>query len=245
MTVRFHQVLLQILRTLHMITEALILIVEDDLQFKKLLEIRLKSFITNLVIEHRTSIQGATTYLQEHANENIDLVILDQHLPDGKGLDLLTNGSLEGRSVLSMSSDDNPEIPGANLREGAAFFLSKTQISQPLVKPLIYAIIERGRFAKTINDMKVQLAVTQTVNTLVDTLRHEINNPLGAVLGGAFLLKNIAHATPQHQEAAELIEQSGKRIKHVLEQIIEAANSKPIEKATTKVFHIPGDAEWE
>ena len=222
-----------------------ILIVEDDLDFKKLLEIRLKSFVPNSHITHCASIQSAIHFLESDEALKINLVILDQHLPDGRGLQLLTDGHLEGKSVLSVSSDDSPEIPGANFKAGAAFFLSKPQVSQPLFKPLINAIIERGKFESSLKDAQLQVAVTESVKTLVDTLRHEINNPLGAVLGGAFLLKCNPSSNADQIEAAELIEQSGKRIKHVLEQIINASEQTAISKSTTKVFHIPGDKEWE
>lgn len=222
-----------------------IFLIEDDLQFKKLLEIRLKSFLPSAVIEHRTSIKEAKQFLQENSKNRIDLVILDQHLPDGRGLEILESGLLEGRAVLSMSSDDSPEIPGANLRAGAAYFLSKTQISQPLVKPLIHAIIERTKLQEELSKAQTQVAIMESIRTLVSTLRHEINNPLGAVLGGAYLLKNIESNSAEQREAAELIEQSGKRIKHVLEQIVDATSLEALLKSDTVVYHIPGDKEWK
>ena len=228
-----------------MITEASVLIIEDDLNFKKLLEIRLKHIIPTLEIHHVATIQSASTFLEASTEKHIDLVVLDQHLPDGLGVKLLTDGHLAGRSVLSVSSDDNPDIPAANIKAGAAFFLSKTQVSQPLFKPLIHAIIERGHFERSLKQAQVQVAVSESVKTLVDTLRHEINNPLGAVLGGAFLIKCNPDANAQQIEAAELIEESGKRIKYVLEQIVSASEQTAISKADTKVFHIPGDKPWQ
>jgi DNA-binding NarL/FixJ family response regulator len=228
-----------------MIDTARILIIEDDLNFKKLLEIRLKSIIPSIEIDHFSSIQSAIVFLEAHIETHIDLVVLDQHLPDGRGLQLLTDGHLEGRSVLSVSSDDNPDIPAENIKAGAAFFLSKTQVSQPLFKPLIHAIIERGKFETSLKKVELDLAVSESVKTLVDTLRHEINNPLGAVLGGAFLLKCNPDANKEQIEAAELIEQSGQRIKHVLDQIVKASEQRAVSKSDTKVFHIPGDKSWQ
>jgi response regulator of citrate/malate metabolism len=220
-----------------------ILIVEDDLQFKALIEMRLKSIIPGSEIIHAPSINSARSILSN--NLDLDLVVLDQHLPDGLGVELLEDGSLANFVVLSVSSDDNPEIPGKNVSLGAAYFLSKTQVSQPLFKPLLQAVISRAKLEKQLAQSKVNQAVLDSIKTLVSTLRHEINNPLGAVLGGAYLLKNIATQSPDQKEAAELVEQSGKRIKHVLEQLITATNIEATQKADTTVFHIPGDPEWK
>lgn len=222
-----------------------VLIIEDDLQFKKLLELRLKNFLVEVQFDHCSTIAAAKQFLKDNKAAPFDLVVLDQHLPDGKGLDLYEEGLLDDRAVLAMSSDDSPEIPGANLKAGAAFFLSKTRLSEPLVKPLIYAIIERGKFQRELKEVQIQIAVMSSIRTLVATLRHEINNPLGAVLGGAFLLKNSPNASKEQREAAELIEDSGKRIKHVLEQIIDASALRAVDKADTTVYQIPGDKEWK
>ncbi len=222
-----------------------VLIIEDDPQFKKLLELKLKSFLPEIVVTHFASINEARIYLKANGAKQFDLVILDQHLPDGQGLSLLQDGLFEDTAVLAVSSDDDPQIPGENLKAGAAFFLSKTHITQPLVKPLVLGIIDRNRLSRELSQARIQMAVMDSIKTLASTLQHEINNPLGAVLGGAFILKSMPNATPEQMEAADLVEQSGRRIKHVLEQIIEASSLEAINKSNTKVYQIPGDKRWE
>lgn len=222
-----------------------VLLIEDDLQFKKLLEMKLKSILPDAIFHHVTKLADARSLLGSTKRPIIDLVVLDQHLPDGRGVVLLEEGLLEGMAVLAVSSDDSPEIPGANIKAGAAFFLSKTSISQPLIKPLITGILERNRLLSELNEARLKLAVMDSVKTLISTLKHEINNPLGAVLGGAFLLKNAKDASSDQREAAELVEASGKRIKHVLEQLVEATDLSRVEKGGTMVFHIPGDKPWD
>lgn len=222
-----------------------ILIIEDDPQFKKLLELKLKSFLPNMSVDHFASINLARKFLTENRGKQYDLVVLDQHLPDGEGLALLKEGHFENIAVLAVSSDDNPEMPGENLKAGAAFFLSKTQITQPLVKPLVLGIIDRNRLLRELQDVRINVAVMESIKTLASTLRHEINNPLGAVLGGAFLLKSLPNVTEEQKQAAELVEESGRRIKHVLEQIIEASSLEAVSKANVTVFQIPGDKAWD
>lgn len=222
-----------------------ILIIDDDASFRQLLQIRLKSFVANLSVTTCSDLESARDYLEGHGDGGIDLVILDQHLPDGKGLSLLEEGWFNDIAVLSVSSDDAPEMAGASLKAGAAYFLNKRDISEPLFRPLVEGIIDRNSIKRELERSRLDAAVLDTVKTLVGTLQHEINNPLGAVLGAAYLLKNNKNASAEQKDAARLVESSGHRIKHVLQQLTEAMQLDPITKANHKVFHIPGDEPWE
>ena len=222
-----------------------VLVIDDDESYKRIIELRLKSFLNPLEITWLNRIEKAKQFLEENQSVQFDLVILDQHLPDGRGLDLLQEGWFKNLAVLSMSSDDAPDIPGDSLRAGATFFLGKSQSSQPLFQPLVRGIIDRNRLQKKLEKAKIDQAVIDTVKTLVLTLKHEINNPLGAVLGAAYLLRNNPGANEEQRQAAELVESSGKRIKHVMEQLAEAIDVETVNKANQKVFHIPGDKPWD
>lgn len=109
--------------------------------------------------------------------------------------------------------------------------------------------MERNRLMKELLSSRVNNAVIDSIKTHVGTLRHEVNNPLGAVLGAAYLLRMSEQATPEQKEAAELVERSGKRIKHVLDEICKAIELETplqaVNKANQRVFHIPGDKPWE
>ncbi len=222
-----------------------ILIIDDDVSFKKILQLRLKSFMPDMQVQSFEDLSSARKFLQEKGLADVDLVILDQHLPDGRGIDLLNEGWFSQKAVLSVSSDTAPEIPGALVQAGATFFLSKTSISEPLFKPLVLGLIDRNKIQRELEEIRLRTAVVDNIKTLVNTLRHEINNPLGAVIGAAYLLRNQQSASPEQKEAAELVESSGKRIKHVLDQLCEAIALDPVTKAKQKVFHIPGDKRWD
>lgn len=222
-----------------------ILIVDDDISFRKISEIRLKSFlpeseffIVGSVAEARELIRTTTTCL-------FDFVMLDRHLPDGTGTVLLEEGLLSGLAVLAVSSDDDPEIPAQSILAGAAYFLGKNSISEALFKPLVLALIERNKLQREMDKLKAQETRLQTVSTLVGTLKHEINNPLGAVLGAAFILKSSVEQGSTEAEAARLVEESGRRIKQVLDKLCDTVELEAVVKADQEVFHIPGDAPWE
>lgn len=222
-----------------------ILVIDDDLTFTKMLQLRLKSFMPQASVRGFETLEQARHYMREEPEAQIDLVVLDEHLPDGRGIELLQEGWFENLAVLSVSSDTAPEIPGALMQAGAAYFLSKLSISEPLFKPLVLGLIDRNKLQHELTQARIKATIIDTVRTLVGTLRHEINNPLGAVLGAAYLLRSQTSASEEQRRAAELVESSGQRIKHVLDQLTDTVELKPVTKANQTVFHIPGDKPWE
>ncbi len=229
-----------------------IFLIDDDTSFRKLVKLKLKSFLSEPQFTEfgdLTSARAHFSSLSANGEGSPDLIFLDEHLPDGRGTDLLEEEWFTDLAVLSVSSDDAPEIPGKALKAGATYFLSKKSISEPLFEPLVRGVIDRNKIQKELTLTKVKNTVIDMVRTHIGTLRHEINNPLGAVLGAAYLIEHSSEASPEQREAAQLVEKSGKRIKHVLDQICEAmdqeAEMETVLKADQHVYHIPGDEPWD
>lgn len=221
-----------------------VIIVDDDEAFRIILRKRLESVLSGATFKEFESLSAARKGLANLA-EVSDLVVLDQHLSDGNGVELLKEGMFQESAVLAVSSDNDPNIPGSVVGAGAAFFLSKHNISDPLFAPLVRGLVERARLNRQLNNLKIELATLKTVKTLVSTLRHEINNPLGGVLGGAYLLKNRKGVSEDERKAAEIVEKSGQRIKHVLDELCNTISLDSVNKGGQDVFHIPGDKKWE
>ena len=204
-----------------------ILIIDDDPSFRHLAELRLKQIDPKSSFTVLENLADAREFLENYEC-NFDLVILDQHLPDGRGLDLLKEGRFNDVSVIAVSSDDNPEMPGATIKAGATYFLNKIHISEPLFKPLVQGILDRNRLFRELAATRIEAAKVETVRTLVGTLRHEIHN-----------------VTPEMKNAAQIIDSSGKRIQEVLQKLCEAVSLESVKKADEKLFHIPGDKRWD
>ena len=218
-----------------------ILIVEDDHQFAKMLQIRLRHWRRDAEISHVDRIEKARNLIE---NKSFDLLILDQHLPDGKGADLASEPKLDKTAILAVSSDTAPELPGRSIRAGAKHFIQKNRISEALFIPLLEAIIERKAFEEKALSSKLSQTKMEAIKTLLSTLRHEINNPLGAVMGATYVLGAHGELSEDQKKALRLIEASGKRIKHVLTQLCDAAELEALSKAQEEVFHVPGDSPW-
>jgi response regulator of citrate/malate metabolism len=221
-----------------------VLIIEDDESFAEILECRLRSFIGDMKMQTFGNLADARAALADGREGLFDLVVLDEYLPDGRGIDLLAEGWFNGLAVLAVSSDDAPELPGAFLQVGAAHFLQKMAVFEPLFKPLVQGILDRNRIQCQLQQARVDRAVMATVKTLLGTLRHEINNPLEAVLGAAYVLQTSPLSTAEQREAAALVDSSGKRIKHVVDELSKAVSLEKVTKAAQGVFQVPGDRPW-
>lgn len=222
-----------------------IFILEDDADFLHLLKKRLSSHFEVAHYHCHNSLESAKEFLESDHGIQFDLVVLDHHLPDGRGTELLEARYFDGRAVLAMSSDENPNLPGASVGAGACFFLRKIDVRSELFMPLVQGIRERNELLKELQVSSIRAAQMETVKTLVKTLQHEINNPLGAVLGAAYLVKSAPEVDPKIREAGRLVEESGLRISQVLKQLGEAVELETVKKSRQEVFHVPGDKKWE
>ena len=118
-------------------------------------------------------------------------------------------------------------------------------MSEPLFIPLVLALIERKKLEQELLTARIKQSRMESIKLLLGTLRHEINNPLGAVLGGAYIMRLSGQLGADQAEALRLIEASGNRIKHVIKELCEAAELEEVTKGSEQVFHVPGDPDWE
>lgn len=220
-----------------------IFVVEDDENFKKLLELRLRAWRGDIDFISADTITSAKQKLDNETSPFL-LAVLDQHLPDGFGSELADHPKLQEAAVLAVSADLAPELPGRSVQAGAQHFLMKRQVSEALFIPLIEALIQRKLLERTLIDIRLKEYRMETIKVLLSTLRHEINNPLGAVFGAAYLFKTQSQLDDNQRKALTLIESSSNRIKHVVEQLCEAVELAEVNKGGEKVFHVPGDPPW-
>jgi signal transduction histidine kinase len=220
-----------------------VLILEDDSSFRTVLEMRLRSWREDLALTFAETIGSARAILDK-SKDFYPLVVLDQRLPDGYGRDLLDHPALEHSSILAVSSDTAPDLPGLAVRAGAHHFLEKRQVSEELFIPLVEALVHRGRLEQELLTKRLHESKMGTIKTLISTLRHEINNPLGAVLGGAYLVRTSGTLGVEQEKALKIIEASSNRIKYVIQQLCDTAEVEQVTKANEQVFQVPGDTKW-
>lgn len=223
-------------------TSPLCLIIDDDKHFRQILRMRVTNLSYNFNVVEKSDLASAREFLKTNSP---NLVFLDQHLPDGLGHSLLEEEYLASSVVIALSSDESPELPIANLKKGARLFFQKAESSRSFFFPMIEALLARVELEhKKKMDGEINAQI-ETVKKLIKTLQHEINNPLGAVLGSLFLLKSEKSSEEDKNNAIQLLEESSSRIKNVLDSLASAPILKEVEKGPDLLFHIPGDKEWK
>jgi len=206
-----------------------ILLVDDDEEYRKILELRLRGLFPGVrSVGCRTVADALGALAPGHT---FDLVIIDHHLPDGISNDILNSGKTDDTIVLIMSADESPELPGQAIQAGATFFLSKRDLSQPLLRPLICGMLERSALRKQLQLAAIDQAITQTVRTLLTTLKHEIHNPLGVGLGSLHFITS-ASSESISPETAEAMHASAVRIKEVIQKLCEEVDKGTLHTVT-------------
>jgi response regulator of citrate/malate metabolism len=207
-----------------------VLIIEDDELVSRTLSFRIKQFLPGAQVDLINNIELARIHLN-NTSKKYDLVLVDHYLPDGLGLDFLKEGWFENMAVLVMSTNEAPEMPGASLQAGANYFLNKNQIESELFSPLLRGLIERNQLQKRLEENRVKRAKFEAIKIVVNQLKHEINNPLGAVLGATYLLRNYSVDSMNLKKTAELVELSSMRIKKFMDDLsLKISDSERYEK---------------
>lgn len=107
-----------------------VLIVDDAEGFRKLMVILLSRLTTVEVIGHAKNCHEARAAIR---TLQPDVVLLDLHMPDGSGLDVLRDvkKELHAPIVVMCTSDSDRECRRRCLEEGADFYLDKlTDVSR-------------------------------------------------------------------------------------------------------------------
>ena len=113
-----------------------ILIVDDDADLCSLLCASLKKYFIHT--EHDLSSAGS--YISHH---KISLLILDNSLPDGKGVDFIKKVLSQDPAIkiVMMTADQSPELREKAIREGASVYIPKP------FKPAVIKSIAENIFA--------------------------------------------------------------------------------------------------
>jgi DNA-binding response OmpR family regulator len=156
--------------------------------------------------------------------EGIDIVLLDQQLPDTSGLDVLD--AIRARpsppAVVLVTAHGNESLAATALRRGADDYLAKDAALSDLL-PQILERVRRGRelrkaLAAAEQDL-VRAERLAAIGEMTVTLHHEINNPLMAAFAEVELLLIKQDIAPEQRQALEDIRLALQRIRDIVQRI--------------------------
>jgi CheY-like chemotaxis protein len=196
-----------------------VLLVDDDPDLGRLIQHVLRAN------GYEPAVQVTTGREALAALGGIDIVLLDQQLPDTSGLDVLDaiRTRPEPPAVILVTGHGNESLVAAALRRGADDYLAKDAALTELL-PQILERVRRGRelrkaLAAAEQDL-VRAERLAAVGEMTVTLHHEINNPLMAAFADVELLLTDLSAPPENlRQGLEDIRQALRRIRDIVQRI--------------------------
>lgn len=136
------------------------------------------------------TLEDARAFLAE---QTPDCVVVDMHLPDGEGLELLAE--YPRLPFIVLTGHDDQTTARRALNSGAQDYLVKGNLSPELVERAIRYALERKAHHLTRESLAHQDRLA-SLGSLAASVAHEINNPIAFVAAnlGAFRDQNSAYA---------------------------------------------------
>src|SRR5215216_1625946 len=137
-------------------------------------------------------------------SRDADVVLLDHHLPDTSGLDVL--GAIRAQpsppAVILVTAHGNESLAASALRLGADDYLAKDSALTDLLPQVLERVRRNRELRKALAAAEHDLVRAErlaAIGEMTVTLHHEINNPLMAALAEVELLLSQPDATPDEQ----------------------------------------------
>lgn len=212
-----------------------ILLVDDDQMNAKLLQKRLskRGFECDYV-------ENGADCLMAIKSGSYSLVLLDIMMPDMSGIEVLTQirkekSNVELPVIMVTAKSDTSDIVDA----------LKNEANDYLTKPVNIDIAEaRINTQLKIHDLvneSLKAKQLSTVNTMVTTLNHEINNPLAIAVGNLSILQGKLESDKLKLERVEKSLDALNRITDIVKKIeqISADNVEEVDYTdTVKMFKV-------
>jgi DNA-binding response OmpR family regulator len=196
-----------------------ILLVDDDPDIARLVQ----HILASNGMEPATQVTTGREALA--ALNQIDIVLLDQQLPDTSGLDVLD--AIRSRpappAVVLITAHGNESLAAAALRRGADDYLAKDAALSDLLPQIVERVRRTRELRKALAAAEQDLVKAErlaAIGEMTVTLHHEINNPLMVALTEVELLLSHPSATAEQQrQGMDQIRVALYRIRDIVQRI--------------------------
>ncbi|MGZ3651289.1 MAG: ATP-binding protein [Bdellovibrionota bacterium] len=189
-------------------------------------------------------VEWASSYSEglKRIEGKFDVCFLDYRLGGHTGIDLLREAMAKGckTPIILLTGYGEPEVDLEAMREGAADYLVKDQISPLLLERAIRYSIHRARSMQSILDREAQIVVQDrlaSIGLLASSLAHEIGTPLGVIRGRAEYLEMKLKDNPEAVKTASVITSQIDRVSKLIRSLLNLARGeirKPVEPVSPK-----------
>lgn len=163
-----------------------LLLVEDSVVDRSLIRDTLRAENQSYEIHEVISAGEALAAVSERA---FDLLIVDHHLTDGTGLDVLRGLSARDLSIpaIYLTSELSRDVVEAALSLGASHYLAKDASYPHLLGPVVARSLELGRVrrerARAVDQLAQAEAHASIRTDFLAKVTHELRTPISSILG--------------------------------------------------------------
>ena len=157
-----------------------------------------------------------------------DCVLLDMHLPDGKGIDFINAfHTVDARlPIVILTADNSEERALLSLQSGADDYLMKEQTNHLLLRRTITHAIERRKVLMQFGQLQSTLERERILNKkqrdFISLVSHEFRTPMAIISGASqMLLKRLPpEGREQVKSQTQRIEQAMQRLTGLLDNAL-------------------------
>jgi signal transduction histidine kinase len=193
-------------RTLPELDVISILIVDDDPQARALIEMALADARFQVALDVVSNVRAG---LERIRQDDHDLYLIDQQLPDGTGVDLIADARAQGvhKPFILMTGHGSLALDEEASRAGAADYVEKHMVTAQLERSIRYTL-RTWQAMRLLHDRDEQLRHAQkmeAIGRLAGGVAHDFNNLLTAIIGYTDMVaEHVEESSPICRDITEI-----------------------------------------
>lgn len=209
-------------------TKLQILLVEDNKDFAKLVQVYLQRYEKDkFEVVWKENHPDAMAVLAERSD--FDIVLMDYFLPGKNGLEI-TKELMERKiniPVVFLTVNKDFDLALDVMKLGVDDYLVKEEISSPVLPKTVLNVVEKHRLRKQLLNIEVSQQRLQAIRETLNSVVHEFEVPLGDMSSAAGEFRE-RFAGDNQKNYVKIIEENVRRMSDKLEKLKTLKEDKTI-----------------